>query len=176
MKKLLLLATATTLLIVTSANAQEFIQSQPAGRNLNMIAGLSAGLAAESRATVRDLVTFRDPRWSLLTLAQIAASTADAQTSLANLHRCPNCLETGSSRLVVGAHPDAHKYVIAGVVEIGIEAVAAHYLRNHGPVKKWYWRYVWMLPQSLSLYEHTRADFHNARLQLKCDNTGMNCF
>jgi len=112
----------------------------------------------------------------LLTLAQIAASTADAQTSLANLRRCPNCLETGSSRLVVGAHPDAHKYIIAGIVEIGIEAVAAHYLRNHGPVKKWYWRYVWTLPQSISLYEHTRADFHNAGLQLKCDNTGMNCF
>src|ERR1700739_1702195 len=93
---------ATTLLLTSSVSAQEFAESQPAGRNLNMIAGLSAGLAGESRASVRDLVTFRDPRWTLLTLTQIGVSAADAQTSLHNLRVCPTCLETGSSRWVIG--------------------------------------------------------------------------
>jgi hypothetical protein len=174
MKKLLLLA--MTLLVTTSVSAQEFVRSQPAGRDANVIPAESGGLVAETRATVRDLVTFRDQRWTLLTIAQIAASTADAETSLHNFHRCPTCLETGISKLVVGRRPGAHKYVIAGFVEIGVEAVTAHYLRNHGPIRKWYWRYIWTLPQSFSLYEHTRADFHNIGLHLRCDPAGLNCF
>ena len=170
MRKYLFLVLA--LLVPVNAHAQKFAASPSAGKQIGVI----RGLAAESRATVRELVTFRDPRWSLLTIAQIAASTADAETSLHDFHLCPTCLETGMARFVVGHHPDAHKYAIAGVVEIGVDALAAHYLRNHGPVRKWYWRYVWTLPQSFSLYEHTRADFHNIGLQLRCDPSGLNCF
>lgn len=165
-----------TALVTMNVSAQEFVRSQPAGRNPNAIASLAGGFAAEGKATVRDLATFRDPRWTVLTLAQIAASTADVKTSLHNFDRCPTCVETGSPKFVVGRRPDAHKYVIAGIVEIGVEAVAAHYLRNHGPIRKWYWRYVWTLPQSLSLYEHSRADFHNIGLHLTCDPAGLNCF
>jgi hypothetical protein len=166
---------AIAILIVANARAQEFVRSKPAGRQDNVFVAVSTGLAVETRATARDLVTFRDRNWSLLTLAQIAASTADAQTSLHNFHICTACEETGISRFVVGRRPDAHKYIVAGFVEIGVEAVAAHYLRNHGPTRKWYWRLVWTLPQSLSLYEHTHASFHNADLNLRCDNAGMNC-
>lgn len=173
MKKVFLLA---ALLVNASASAQEFVRSRPAGRDPNVFAAVSSGLAAESKATVRDLVTFRDPRWTLLTVAQIAAATADAETSLHNFHRCPTCLETGISRLVVGRRPDLHKYAIAGLVEIGVEALTAHYLRNHGPIRKWYWRYIWTLPQSFSLYGHTRANFHNIGLHLRCDPAGLNCF
>lgn len=118
-------------------------------------------------ATARDFVTFRDPQWSALTIAQIGAASADAVTSLNNLHSCPNCSETGVSRFFVGAHPDAHKYIVAGAIEIGMESVAAHYFRNHGPIRKWYWRTLWELPQSLSLYEHAPAARHNTRLDLK---------
>jgi hypothetical protein len=121
-------------------------------------------------------VSFRDSTWTFLTIAQIAAATADVETSLHNFRACPTCVETGSSRFVVGRRPDAHKYAIAGIVEIGVEAVIAHYLRDHGPIRKWYWRYVWALPQTFSLYGHTRADFHNIGLQLRCDNTVLNCF
>jgi hypothetical protein len=174
MKKYLLFL--MTALVTMNVSAQEFVRSRPAGRNPNAIAALAGGLAAEGKATVRDLVTFRDPRWTVLTIAQIAASTADGATSLHTFHRCPTCLETGISRFVVGRRPDAHKYIIAGIVEIGVEAVAAHYLRSHGPIRKWYWRYVWTLPQSLSRYEHTRADFHNIGLHLTCDPAGLNCF
>jgi hypothetical protein len=174
MKTSLVLAIA--ILVVVNARAQEFVRSKPAGRQNNVLMAVSSGLAAETRATARDLVTFRDRNWSLLTLAQIAASTADAQTSLHNFHRCPTCEETGISRFVVGRRPDAHKYIVAGIIEIGVEVVVAHYLRNHGPKRKWYWRLVWTLPQSLSLYEHTQASFHNAGLNLSCDNAGMNCY
>jgi hypothetical protein len=134
-------------------------------------------LATETKATVRDLATFRDPQWDALTIAQIVAAVADEKTSLAAFRHDPYSGEVGVSRLVVGVHPDAHKYVIAGVMEIGVEAVFAHYLHNHGrdpdglhgPRKafradgepasapKWYWRALWALPQSISLYGHTRA-------------------
>ena len=174
MKKYLLLLTAS--LVTTNVSAQEFIRSHPAGKNPNAIAALSGGLAAEGKATVRDLVTLRYPSWTVLTIAQIAASAADAQTSLHNFHRCPTCLETGISRFVVGRRPDAQKYIIAGIIEIGVETITAHYLRNHGPIRKWYWRYIWTLPQSISLFEHTRSDFHNIGLHLTCDPAGLNCF
>jgi hypothetical protein len=174
MKKILILA--ASLIIVASVGAQDFVASQPAGRDSNALTSASEGLVAETRATARDLVTFRDPKWTLLTIAQIAAAAADVKTSLNVFHRCPTCVEAGISRLVVGIHPDLHKYALAGLVEIGVEAVAAHYLRNHGPIRKWYWRYVWTLPQTFSLYGHTRADFDNAGLKLRCDHTGLNCF
>jgi hypothetical protein len=167
---------AVALLFTASVHAQDFTSVQPAARDRNVLATISRGLVAETGATARDLATFRDRKWTLLTLAQIGAATADAATSLHNFHRCPTCEEAGLSRLVVGRHPDAHKYIVAGLIEIGVEAVAAHYLRNHGPTRKWYWRYVWTLPQSFSFYEHTHAVFHNTRLKLTCDNAALNCY
>jgi hypothetical protein len=173
MKKILLLA--ATLLITVSVSAQEFVRTQPAGIDRNVFAAASKGLASETRAAARDLAAFRDPKWTLLTIAQIAAASADVKTSLNVFQRCPTCVEVGISRLVVGIHPEMHKYAVAGLVEIGIEAVAAHYLRSHGP-RKWYWRCVSMLPQTFSLYGHTRGSFHNAGLKLRCDHTGLICF
>ena len=167
---------AIAILIAPTAHAQDYVKSEPTGRDSNMLAALSGGLVAEAGATAHDLVTFRDRKWTLLTIAQIAAATADAETSLHNLHRCATCSEIGISRLVVGRRPDARKYAVAGIIEIGVEAVAAHYLRNHGPIRKWYWRYIWTLPQTFSLFEHTHSDFRNAALKLQCDNTGLNCF
>lgn len=123
----------------------------------------------------RDFAAFRDPAWSALTLAQIGAGSADAATSLNNLRACPSCTETGVSRFFVGRRPDAHKYVIGGVLEIGVEAVAAHYFHSHGPARKWYWKTLWTLPQSFSLYEHTRAAHHNARLNLGCVPSAPDC-
>lgn len=122
------------------------------------------GIAREVGAAARDFATFRDPQWSVLTIGQIGAGTADVVTSLDNLHTCPSCVEVGISRFFVGTHPDAHKYILGGILEIDIEAVTAHYMRNHGPTRKWYWRALWSLPQSLSLYGHTRAAIHNAAL------------
>ena len=55
------------------------------------------------------------------------------------------------------------------------EAVAGHYLRNHGPSQKWYWRFVWTLPQSLSLYGHAQASIHNARVNLGCNAAVPEC-
>jgi hypothetical protein len=167
---------AATLLSTVSVNAQEFDRNPPSGKDSRVITIFTSGLAAETRAAARDLVTFRDREWSVLTIAQVAAATVDAETSLHNFHRCPVCTETGISRVVVGRRPDIHKYAIAGLVEIGVEAIVAHYLRNHGPIRKWYWQFVWALPQSISLYGHTRADFHNAGLNLRCDRAGLNCF
>ena len=113
--------------------------------------------------TAHDLATFRDPAWTVLTLSQIAASPADGWTSLYNLHHCL-CQEAGASRFVVGVHPDQHKYIIAGVLEIAVETTAAYYLRSHGPTRKWYWRYVWTFPQAVSLAAHAHASSHNAGL------------
>jgi hypothetical protein len=174
MNKILLLAAGC--LVAVPVDAQDFLRSQPAGRDTNVFAAASGGLLTQTGATARELVTFRDPNWTLLTVGQIGAATADAESTLHNFHRCPTCVENGIARFVVGRRPGVHKYAIAGIIEIGVEAVAAHYLRNHGPIRRWYWRYVWTLPQSFSLYEHTHADFHNARLKLTCDNAGMNCF
>ena len=118
---------------------------------------------------------FRDPQWSILTIGQIGAASADAVTSLNNLHTCPSCSETGVSRSFVGQHPDAHKYIIGGAIEIGVEAVTAHYFRNHGPTRKWYWKALWALQQSFSLYEHARAAQQNAALNLGCFPSGAFC-
>jgi hypothetical protein len=164
------------ILIAGHARAQEFVRSQPAGRQGNLFAAVTRSLAAETGASARDLVKFRDREWSLLTVAQIGAATADTQTSLHNLHVCPTCEEAGISRLVVGRHPDLHKYLAAGIVEIGVETVLAHYLQNHGPIRKWYWRYIFSLPQSISLYQHTHSSIHNTGLSMTCDKSGANCY
>jgi hypothetical protein len=136
----------------------------PSGTVTNTFLSKPLGIARELGASARDFATFRYPQWSVLTMAQIGAGTADMVTSLNNLRSCPSCLEVGVSRYFVGAHPDAHKYIVGGILEIGIEAVTAHYMRNHGPIRKWYWRALWALPQSLSFYEHARAANHNAAL------------
>jgi hypothetical protein len=118
---------------------------------------------------------FRDPQWSALTIAQIGAASADAVTSLRNLHRCASCIESGPSRIFLGWRPDAHKYILGGAVEIGVEAVTAHYFWNRGPIRKWYWKALWAVPQSFSLYEHAQAAHHNATLRLVCSSPGSSC-
>lgn len=163
------------IVIASNANAQTFDKVQPAGKVRNVLLAKPIVLADEVAATARDLVTFRDKQWTILTFAQIGAASADAATSLNNLHDCASCQETGASRFFVSRHPDAHKYIVAGAVEIGVEAVTAHYLGNHGPTRKWYWRFVWTLPQTLSLYEHARAANHNAGLNLDCYTTRLHC-
>lgn len=149
--------------------AQQIEKVQPIQTDRNQTR-LSAPIrgARETAAAARDFTTFRDPVWSALTLAQIGAASADAATSLNNLRMCPSCAETGPSRFFVGRRPDVHKYVVGGAIEIGAEAVAAHYFRARSPVRKWYWKTLWTLPQSFSLYEHARAAHHNARLDLGC--------
>jgi len=129
----------------------------------------------EVRSTARDFATFRDAGWSALTLAQIGASSADAFTSLNNLRACVNCYESGPSRVFVGRRPDAHKYLLGGAIEIGIEAVAAHYFRNRGAMQKWYWKALWELPQTVSLYEHAHAAFRNAAMNLGCSASSPAC-
>lgn len=159
----LLLALAIPLVGQAQTSSENLVERvQPSAPARGFLLPKVRGLGSETKATVQDLVTFRDPKWEALTLAQIAAAAADAHTSLQSLHRCSYCQEVGSSRFLIGSHPDAHKYLLAGLVEVSVEAVAAHYLRHHGPVQKWYWRWVWALPQSSSLVEHTRASFHNA--------------
>jgi hypothetical protein len=166
---------AMALLLSPIAQAQQIEKVQPAAAVQSAIFSKPLGVAREVAATSRDFVTFRDPQWSVLTIAQIGAASADAVTSLNNLHTCPSCSETGVSRFFVGRHPDAHKYIFGGVIEIGVEAVTAHYFRNHGPTRKWYWKALWTLPQSFSLYEHVRAAQHNTALDLRCFSTAPAC-
>jgi hypothetical protein len=150
-----------------SVRAQEFEIAQPAEKDHKTILSKPLGIVDEVAASTRDFAEFRDPQWSALTLAQIGAASADAVTSLDNLRNCPSCTETGVPRFLIGSRPDAHKYIIAGIFEIGIEAVTAHYFRNHGPIRKWYWRTLWKLPQSFSLVEHTRASLYNTSENLR---------
>jgi hypothetical protein len=166
---------AVALLVAPIARAQQLEIVQPAGTGGNELLSKPIGVAREVAATARDFVTLRDSQWSGLTMAQIGAASADAVTSLNNFHSCPSCLETGVSRFFVGQHPDAHKYIIGGAIEIGVEAVTAHYFRNHGPTRKWYWRTLWALPQSLSLYEHARAARQNTLLDLKYFSAATSC-
>jgi hypothetical protein len=163
------------LFFASSAPAQTLDKVEPSNKVRPALLPKPVGVAKQVAATARDLVTFRDKRWSLLTLAQIGAAAADAKTSLNNLHDCATCEEKGISRFFVGGRPDAHKYVIAGMIEIGVEAVAAHYLGNHGPKQKWYWRYIRTLPQSISLFGHARAANYNAGLPLQCYAPGAHC-
>ena len=166
---------AMAVLLSPIAQAQQIEKVQPTAAVRDTILSKPLGVAREVAATSRDFVTFRDPQWSLLTIAQIGAASADAATSLNNLHSCSSCSETGVSRFFVGQHPDAHKYILGGVIEIGVEAVTAHYFRNHGPTRKWYWKALWMLPQSFSLYEHARAAQQNAALGLGCFSSRSVC-
>ena len=163
------------LLVSPIAYAQQIDKVQPVAAVRDTILSKPLGIAREVAATSRDFVMFRDPQWSVLTIAQIGAASADAVTSLNNLHRCSGCLETGASRFVVGRHPDAHKYVIAGAVEIGVEAVTAHYFRSRSRARKWYWKALWTLPQSFSLYEHIQAAHHNTALDLNFFSTAPAC-
>jgi len=151
-------------LVASDAGAQEVEKVQPAGNVRNALTAVPLGLARQYRLSARDLVTFRDPQWSVLTIAQIGAATADAVTSLNNLNHCVGCAETGASRIFVGRHPDSHKYLIAGIIEGNAEAVTAHYFRSRPSSRKWYWRVLWTVPQSLSLYEHARASKENTAI------------
>jgi hypothetical protein len=157
------------------ASAQQIEKVQPVAELSRAILSTPLGVAREVAATSRDFVMFRDPQWSVLTIAQIGAASADAVTSLDNLYSCRSCFETGVSRFVVGQHPDAHKYIIAGAIEIGVEAVTAHYFRSRGPARKWYWKALWTLPQSFSLYEHIQAAHHNTALDLNCFSAAPAC-
>jgi hypothetical protein len=156
---------AVALLLSSIVRAQEVAKVQPAAALHNALLAVPLGAARELKYSVRDFATFRDPQWSILTIAQIGAATADAVTSLNNLNHCLTCTETGTARVFVGQHPDAHKYIVAGIIEIGVEAVTAHYFRNRGPARKWYWRMIWSLPQSSSLFAHASASYQNAALK-----------
>jgi len=153
--------------IVQQAQLAGITKAEPRAKVRNVILSAPAGIAREVHAAARDFASFRDPAWSALTFMQIGAASADLATSLDNLHSCPTCVETGVSRLFVGQHPDAHKYIIGGIFEIGMEAVATHYLRNHGPKQNFYWKLLWVLPQSFSLCDHAYAAGHNASLVLR---------
>jgi hypothetical protein len=157
---------AMALLFSPIAQSQQIEKIKPSTAVRNALLLKPVGEAREVKATARDFVTFRDPQWSVLTLAQIGAASADAVTSLNNLHSCPGCYENGLSTFFAGQRPDAHKYIIGGAIEITIEAFTAHYFRTHGP-KKLYWKALWALPQSFSLYEHARGARHNAALDLQ---------
>jgi hypothetical protein len=152
------------LLVSTGAQSQEITKFQPSRFVRGALISTPGLVLHEVTSTVRDFATFRDPEWSALTLAQIGASSADAVTSLNNLQRCENCYESGPSRLFIGSHPDAHKYILGGVIEIGMEAVTAHYFRNRMAMQKWYWKALWELPQTFSLFEHARAADRNTAL------------
>jgi hypothetical protein len=154
-----------TLLLASIAHSQEIEKPKPAGTAHPGVLAVPLGVADQVAIAGRDFATFRDPQWSVLTLAQIGAGTADAVTSLNYMRTCHNCVEVGPSGLFVGQHPDAHKFYTTGVIEITVQAVAAHYFRTHGPTRKWYWRALWAAPQSLSLYEHARAAQKNAALK-----------
>jgi hypothetical protein len=151
--------------VAVAAHAQGVEKVQPAGAVRSAVVAVPRAIAREYKFSVTDFATFRDPHWSVLTLAQIGAASADAVTSVNNLNHC-HCMETGPSRIFIGEHPDLHKYLIAGFIEVSAEAVLAHYVRNHEPSwnRKWYWRMLWTVPQSLSLFEHARASEHNAAL------------
>lgn len=148
---------------------------QPATPVRGALLSKTFGVAREVKATARDFVTFRDPQWSVLTIAQIGAATADEVTTLNNFRVCPTCSEVGVSRFFVGQRPDAHKFLIGGAIEIGVEAVAAHYFRYHGPKQKLYWKALWALPQSFSLFEHAQSAHYNATLKLNCSPAVPSC-
>lgn len=152
------------LLSSPAAQSQEVEKVQPSIPKL--VFSKPLGVTREVATAAREFALFHDPQWSALTIAQIGAASADAATSLNNFRACPTCLETGVSKYFVGEHPDAHKYIVGGAIEISAEAVLAHYFRHHGPKEKLYWRILWAMPQSLSLYEHAQAANHNAALVL----------
>jgi hypothetical protein len=164
------------LLLSPIARCQQIEKVLPPAPAHSALLSKPLGLAREVKATARDLATFRDPQWSALTFAQIGAAAADEVTTLNNFRICATCTEIGPSRFFVGQRPDAHKFVIAGVIEIGVEAVAAHYFRNHGPKQKLYWKALWALPQSFSLFEHAQPARYNATLKLNCSSAAAPCY
>jgi hypothetical protein len=95
---------AIAILIAPNVHAQDYVRSQPAGRDPHAFTAVTDGLVAETGATARDLVTFRDPKWTFLTIAQIAAATADTETSLHNFRICPRCVEIGIPKLAAFSH------------------------------------------------------------------------
>jgi hypothetical protein len=157
------------------ARSQQIEKVQPTGPVRGELLSKTLGVAREVKATARDFVTFRDPQWSVLTIAQIGAATADEVTTLNNFRVCPTCSEVGVSRFFVGQRPDAHKFIIGGAIEIGVEAIAAHYFRYHGPKQKLYWKALWALPQSFSLFEHAQSAHYNATLKLNCSPAVPSC-
>ncbi len=173
--QVLIVLVVLELLRSPAACSQQIEKVQPAQPVRSELLTKPLGFAREVKATARDFVTFRDPQWSVLTLAQIGAATADEVTTLNNFRVCATCTEIGVSRFFVGQRPDAHKFIIGGAIEIGIEAVASHYFRSHGPKDKLYWKALWALPQSLSLFEHAQAAHYNATLHLNCSITGPAC-
>jgi hypothetical protein len=166
---------ALAFLLSPNVHSQQMERVQPADTFRKAVVSKPLGFAREVRATAHDFVLFRDPQWSVLTIGQIGAAAADAVTSLNNLRACGSCSENGASAIFVGQHPDAHKYMIAGAFEIGVEAVAAHYFRNRGPKEKLYWKILWAAPQSLSLYAHAHAALHNTSLNLGCFSPSPAC-
>ena len=162
-------------LLSPNVHSQQIEKVQRTDTFRNALVSKPIGIVREVRATARDFVLFRDPQWSVLTIGQIGAASADAVTSLNNLHACASCSENGVSAIFVGQHPDAHKYILAGAIEIGVEAVAAHYFRNRGPKEKLYWKVLWALPQSFSLYAHAHAALHNTSLDLGCFSQSPSC-
>jgi len=174
-------------LIATTSHAQEMNQAQeivpshqiekvqPAGKPIRPFLAIPRNVSREVGGTARDLSTFQDWQWSVLTIGQAGAGIADIKTSLNAINICATCREVGLSRFLVGTYPDAHKYIVAGILEIGFEAVAAHYLLNHGPRQKWYWRVISTLPQSISLYEHARSAYHNAGIEPDCAPNSLRC-
>jgi hypothetical protein len=85
-----LFAFALVFLFASSATAQHFEAAQPSGREHGGFFAVPRGVAGEVAATVRDFATFRDKQWEILTLAQIGAASADAETSLYNMRNDPS--------------------------------------------------------------------------------------
>jgi hypothetical protein len=163
------------LLLSPIARSQQIEKVLPLAPARSDLLSKPLGFAREVKATAMDFAAFRNPQWSVLTFAQIGAATADEVTTLNNFRICATCTEIGPSRFFLGRRPDAHKFVVAGVIEIGVEAVASHYFRSHGPKEKLYWKALWALPQSFSLFEHAQAAYYNATLKLNCSPTVPGC-
>src|SRR6202049_3610512 len=109
---------AMALLLSPIAQSQQIEKVQPAATARNALLSKPMGVAREVAATAWDFVTFRDPQWGVLTIAQIGAASAGAGTSLHNLHSLLRCSEAGVAKFFVGQPPDAHKYIIGGAIEI----------------------------------------------------------
>jgi hypothetical protein len=147
----------TFILAFILLSASAVAAQEPTGRYGNPLISVVDGVLVETGSTAKDLITFKRPAMTWLTIAQMAAAAGDGQVSLNNLHRNPHMEDTGIVRLLVGRRPDLHKYFLAGILEVGVTAVTAHYLRTHGPVDKWYWKYVWIVPQTVSISFHVHS-------------------
>jgi len=133
------------------------------------------GLATEIKETAHDLVLGNDWKWRALMLAQIGASIADAKTSLDNSCICPACQESGPAALLVGRHPDAHNYLLAGILEVTAIAVTSHFAREHSPHAARWTRDVWLALPAASLYVHSHSALQNSHLKVACWQSGLGC-